>query len=121
MGNLVVGWAFMAAFYFVYMRGYKTPDRRRQARFAYRRDVSDRFGLLPPSKEPVGILLWALTICGFVAAIVLAIIGDRFVGSASATMVGAFLLTLWRDDVWLKRQPEYLEAIEAATTTDPDD
>lgn len=120
MFNLVVGWGLMWALYVVFMRGYKSPVPAKLVRFEYRRKVGKRFGLLPPSFEPVGIALWALTVVGFFAAIMFFLIGDRFVGASNATMLLAFLATLWRDDQWLKSQPDYVEAVEAASSSSQD-
>lgn len=117
MFNLIVGWAFMAAFYVVYMRGYSTPDPVRAARFTYRKQVSDRFGLLPPSREPVGMALWAITLLGFLAAIAFFLVGERFIGASNGTMVVAFGITLWRDERWIREQPKYqamLDALQAS-------
>jgi len=108
----------MWAFYIVLMRGYSTPDPARAAGYSYRGRVCDRFGLLPPSRELVGVILWTLTGLGFVAGIAFFLVGDRFIGMAHGTMVGTFLLTLWRDNRWLKQQPGYLAAIEAASSAD---
>ncbi len=114
MGNLLFGWAFLAAFYFVFMRGYSSPDPARTAKFEYRRSAADRFDLLPPSREPFGIALWCLTALGFVAAIAFFLVGDRYV------MVASFLFTLWRDDRWIKRQPGYQEALAKAKAAQTD-
>ena len=103
----------MVGFYVVYMRGYDTPDPVRAARFGYRKKVGGRLGLLPPSREPVGILLWVVTALGFLAAIAFFLVGDRFVGASSGTMVLAFGFTLWRDERWIQEQPDYQDIIEA--------
>lgn len=114
MFNLIVGWILMYALYVVFMRGYKSPVPAKRIRFKYRREHGQRFGLLPPSLDPIGLGLWVLTGLGFVAAIGFFLTRDRFIGASNATMLGAFLVTLWRDDQWLKDQPDYLEAVEAA-------
>jgi membrane associated rhomboid family serine protease len=119
--NLLLGWVFMWAFYIVLMRGRSTPDPARAAGFDYRHRVSDRFGLLPPSREPVGIILWALTGFGFLAGLAFFLVDGDFIGVASGTMVSSFLLTLWRDNQWLKQQPDYLDAIDAASAADSAD
>ena len=111
----------MWALYVVFMRGYKSPVPAKLVRFEYRRKVEGRFGLLPPSFEPIGIMLWVLTGAGFVAAILFFLVGDRFVGASNATMLVSFLITLWRDDQWLKRQPDYVEAVAAASSSGNDD
>lgn len=118
---LLVGWAFMVAFYVVFIKGYTTPDPVRSTGWAYRKAVAGRYGLLPPSTEPIGLLLWAVTIAGFVAAILFFAFGDRFVGASNALMISSFLLTLWRDDKWIKRQPEYTAAVAAAKDAADDD
>jgi hypothetical protein len=114
VATLIVGWAFMAAFYVVFIHGYSSPDPARAAGWTYRKEVAGSYGLLPPSSEPIGLLLWAATIGGFVAAIAFFAFGDRFVGASNATMISSFLLTLWRDDKWLKQQPGYQAAVKAA-------
>lgn len=119
MVTLIVGWAFMAAFYVVFIGGYSTPDPVRAAGWNYRKETAGRYGLLPPSTEPIGLLLWAATIGGFVAAIAFFVFSDRFVGVSNALMISSFLLTLWRDDKWLKRQPGYQVAVEAAKGDEP--
>ena len=96
----------------VFMRGYNTPVPARAAAFEYRRQVGDRHGLLPPSREPIGVALWALTALGFVGGLVFFLFGDRFVGISNGTMVGAFLATLWRDNQWLKRQSDFQDMLE---------
>jgi len=103
----------MVGFYVVYVRGYETPDPVRAARFGYRKKVGGRLGLLPPSREPVGILLWVVTALGFLAAIAFFLVGDRFVGASSGTMVLAFGFTLWRDERWIREQTDYQDIIEA--------
>jgi hypothetical protein len=114
MFNLLVGWALMWGLYVIYMRGYSTPDPSRAAGISYRQRVGDRFGLLPPSKTPIGVLLWTITALGFVAAIAIFLVSDRYVGAANGSMLGAFMLTLWRDNRWLKRQPDYQKERDAA-------
>lgn len=114
MFNLLVGWALMWGLYVIYMRGYSTPDPSRAAGISYRHRVGDRFGLLPPSKTPIGVLLWTITALGFVAAIAIFLVSDRYVGAANGSMLGAFMLTLWRDNRWLKRQPDYHTERDAA-------
>ena len=114
MVNLLVGWALMWGLYVICMRGYSTPDPSRAAGIAYRQRVGDRFGLLPPSKTPIGVLLWTVTALGFVAAIAIFLVSDRYVGAANGSMLGAFMLTLWRDNRWLKRQPDYQTERDAA-------
>lgn len=120
MANLLIGWAFMGAFYVTFVRGYSTGDPSRAAGFEYRRSVGDRFGFLPPTRDPIGMLLWLVTALGFLAALGFFLVGDRYIGASSGVMVSAFLLTLWRDDRWLKRQPEYQAAVEAASVSDDD-
>ena len=105
--NLLFGWAFMAAFYVVFIRGYSSPDPARAAKFEFRRKMADQRGLLPPSKDRLGVALWSVTALAFVAAIGFFLIGDRYIGVSSGVMIVAFLLTLWRDDRWLKRHPDY--------------
>lgn len=117
MTNLLLGWAFMVAIYVVFMRGYSSKDPSRNAAFDFRRRHADRFGLLPPSKDPIGIALWCITGLGFVAAIGFFLIGDRYIGVSSGVMIVAFGLTLWRDKNWLERQPGYQSAI--ADASDP--
>ena len=117
MVNLIAGWLLMAALYYVYMSGYPTPDPARAARFDYRQKVGDRYGLLPPSREPVGVVLWIVTVLGFVGSLGFFLVGDRFVGTSSGAMIGAFLITLWRDDKWIKQQPDYQAAIKALKAT----
>ncbi len=113
----------MGAFYVVFMRGYSSPDPTRTAGFDFRRQVADRFGLLPPSKDALGITLWCITTAAFIAAIGFFLVGDRYIGVSNGVMIVSFLITLWRDDRWLKRQPGYLEARDAASSgpTDDDD
>lgn len=48
------------------------------------------------------------------AAIAIFLVSDRYVGAASGSMLGAFMLTLWRDNRWLKRQPDYQTERDAA-------
>lgn len=117
MLDLVVGWGLMGALYVVFMRGYKSPVPAKLVRFDYRRNVGGRFGLLPPSFDPIGVALWVVTGAAFLAAIGFFLAGGLFVGASNATMLVAFMITLWRDDKWLKRQPDYLEAIEAASSS----
>lgn len=119
MTNLLFGWGFMAAFYVVFMRGYSSKDAARNAAFEFRHGQADRFGLLPPSKVPVGIALWSITALAFVAAIGFFLVGDRYIGVSSGVMIVAFGLTLWRDKKWLERQPGYEEAIATAEDHGP--
>lgn len=121
MFNLIVGWGLMWALYVVFMRGYSSPVPAKLVRFDYRREHGGRFGLLPPSFDPIGLVLWIVTAAGFVAAIVFFVTSDRFVGVSHAAMLIAFLLTLWRDDQWLKRQPDYVEAVQAASSSSTKD
>ncbi len=66
-------------------------------------------------------ILWALTGFGFLAGLTFFLVDGDYIGVASGTMVSSFLLTLWRDNQWLKQQPDYLDAIDAASAADSAD